>query len=509
MKRLIACISVCFTLFCETPSRPEVQKSILAGQWYSANREELSSQIRKLLARDKGSDPFTLTRPLLLIVPHAGYAHSGDVAAAGYTTIKNNIPDIIIIIAPSHYSSFYGCALLSADYYETPLGRIKLAKEYTEILGNSDLFNNNRNEFSQEHAIEIQLPFLQMIYGEKLSKDIAVLPIISGDINTADAIKAATTLTQAIKDKKMPLFIISSDFTHYGDRFGYTPFKSTDRHQMQKIHDLDNKAIDYIVKKDATGFEQYVKKTGITICGKNPILIALSLPINHFNARLVRYATSGSVSGDYENTVSYAAITATGVLLHKNAASSIPDTSLTDKDKKYLLNLARQNIRSQLFRKMGSEPDTHEVPANCQRNAGAFVTLKKDGMLRGCIGSIEPSQPLFRTVIDNSYNAAFRDPRFPALSQEEFENITIEISVITAPRQIESLEDIIVGRDGLIIEQGDRRGLLLPQVPIEWGWSKEEFLIHTCRKAGLPDYAWKHGARILTFQAIVFDEHKP
>ncbi len=130
-------------------------------------------------------------------------------------------------------------------------------------------------------------------------------------------------------------------------------------------------------------------------------------------------------------------------------------------------------------------------------------------MLRGCIGSIEPSQPLFRTVIDNSYNAAFHDPRFPALSQEEFENITIEISVITAPRQIESLEDIIVGRDGLIIEQGDRRGLLLPQVPIEWGWSKEEFLIHTCRKAGLPDYAWKHGARILTFQAIVFDEHKP
>ena len=219
MKRLIACISVCFTLFCETPSRPEVQKSILAGQWYSANREELSSQIRKLLARNKGSDPLTLTRPLLLIVPHAGYAYSGDVAAAGYTTIKNNIPDIIIIIAPSHYSSFYGCALLNADYYETPLGRIKLGK-HTEILGHSDLFNNNRNAFSQEHAIEIQLPFLQMIYGEKLSKDIAVLPIISGDINIADAIKAATTLIQTIKDKKMPLFIISSDFTHYGDNLG-------------------------------------------------------------------------------------------------------------------------------------------------------------------------------------------------------------------------------------------------------------------------------------------------
>jgi AmmeMemoRadiSam system protein A len=150
-------------------------------------------------------------------------------------------------------------------------------------------------------------------------------------------------------------------------------------------------------------------------------------------------------------------------------------------------------------------PDS--APIEAGEPAGAFVSVHHRGELRGCIGQIEARQPLAAAVAQCAVSAATRDPRFrPITIRELQEDTEIEISVLTPMQRVGSPEEIEVGRDGLLIEQGPRTGLLLPQVATEWGWDRDTFLAQTCRKAGLPLDAWQHGAVIYKFQAEVFSE---
>ncbi len=500
--RYIISISLLITLFCNSKTNPEVRHSTLAGSWYSKNPKKLASNIDGYLS--KASADKEKKGPLILIQPHAGHVYSGQVAAAGYKLIIGSNPDIIIILAPSHQAYFKGCSISTADYYETPLGRVKIDKKIVKQLRNESLFKTVKNAHIREHSIEIHLPFLQRIFGKRLEKDISIIPILVGNINKKNAKSISDSIINAVSNKKRPLFIISSDFTHYGSRFGYLPF--TGSKIKSKIKELDYGAINHILKKDVSGFSDYIDKTGATICGRNPIKIALSLPVKNFSAKIISYDTSGNITGDFSNTVSYASIVFYGNIDKRGKNKIDTGFNLSPTNKKYLLDLAKKNITSLLEKKKRINVNIKSVPENCKYETGVFVTLKKKGRLRGCIGYVIGRMPLYKSVIDNSYNAAFKDPRFPALIKEELKDIKIEISVLTIPEQIKSIDEIKVGRDGLIIEKGFRKGLLLPQVPTEWGWNKEEFLIHTCRKAGLPDYAWKHGAKILRFEAIVFGE---
>jgi AmmeMemoRadiSam system protein A len=169
-----------------------------------------------------------------------------------------------------------------------------------------------------------------------------------------------------------------------------------------------------------------------------------------------------------------------------------------------LLGLAREAIR----RRLQGEPPlaVPERPHPDEASHGVFVTLKKEGELRGCIGTLAAEEGIARTVAEFACNAAFRDPRFPPLAPEEWPGLQIEISLMTPPRKIEP-EDVVVGRHGLILETGRRRGLLLPQVATEWGFSREQFLDALAQKAGLPPGAWSEpGARLYAFEAEVFGE---
>lgn len=201
-------------------------------------------------------------------------------------------------------------------------------------------------------------------------------------------------------------------------------------------------------------------------------------------------------------------ITANANAYTKQAGKPVDKSSLSVSEKKFLLKLARQNIESYLNKNKPADVNQSLVPGKCKKAMGVFVTLKKKGKLRGCIGYILPIKPLYLAVMENSYNAAFSDPRFSELTRDELKDISIEISVLTEPVAIKTTDEIVVGRDGLIIEQYERKGILLPQVPVEWGWNRDEFLVQICRKAGLPDDAWKNGAKIYTFQAIVFGENR-
>ncbi len=478
---------------------------LLAGRWYPADAKELASAIDGMMA---ASPAEAIDDAAVLIVPHAGYQYSGKVAGCGYATLRGTNPGVVVILAPSHQARLEGCAVLPVDRYDTPLGGIQLDRKTAEKLAASRLFTASREAFAREHAFEIQLPFLQRLFGAKLGADIAVLPVLVGEIGEADARLAASKIVEAIAGKRRPLFVVSSDFTHYGERFGYLPFRE---HRpagvRERLRALDGGAIEAIVRGDSEGFSRYVEKTGATICGRNPIRLALSIPFAKRSAKLLAYDTSCNITGECDSSVSYASIGIFGTL--RDAAKGGTGFSLSTREKRYLLDLARANIRSHLFQGKALTVSESDVPDGCRQHCGVFVTLKKSGELRGCIGIITGIAPLYQSVIECSYSSAFRDPRFEPLARSEINDVSIEISVLTEPHAVRSPEEIVVGRDGIIIEMGGHRGLLLPQVAIEYGWTREEFLVHACRKAGLPDNAWRSGATIYTFQALVFGEDSP
>jgi len=182
-----------------------------------------------------------------------------------------------------------------------------------------------------------------------------------------------------------------------------------------------------------------------------------------------------------------------------------PVVGLDKKEKIYLLKLARETIIHLL--KYGEYPDTTPVSEKVQQKFGVFVTLHKDGQLRGCIGYVEGIKPLYEAVMEMAKSAAFRDPRFPAVSMDEVPDLEIEISVLSPLKKIKSIEEIKVGEHGLIIQRGFERGLLLPQVATQYGWNREQFLEQTCYKAGLPGDTWKDPeTEIYIFTAEIFDE---
>jgi len=180
---------------------------------------------------------------------------------------------------------------------------------------------------------------------------------------------------------------------------------------------------------------------------------------------------------------------------------------LSDENRKQLLAIARTSIEC-AFDGCFDQPDEAQVDEALRRPAGAFVTLRTpDGDLRGCIGSIQAREPLFRAVHSSALSAAFRDPRFPQVQREELDNLHLEISVMGPIERVERFEEIVVGRDGLIVTRGGYAGLLLPQVASEYGWDRETFLDQTCVKAGLPKAAWRQpGTVVEKFSAEVFEE---
>lgn len=181
--------------------------------------------------------------------------------------------------------------------------------------------------------------------------------------------------------------------------------------------------------------------------------------------------------------------------------------ALSEDEKQHLLNLVRRSIAQRLdgdWREAESVASTLSS-ATLDMPLGAFVTLKKQGMLRGCIGSVVSDLPLRETIARMAQAAAFEDPRFPPLAEDEFAELEVDISVLGPVTQCDDVREIEVGRHGLIVRRGMQSGLLLPQVPVEWGWDRETFLSQTCRKAGLPEDAWKReGTQILWFEAEVF-----
>ena len=303
--------------------------------------------------------------------------------------------------------------------------------------------------------------------------------------------------------------VVSSDFTHFGPRFGYLPFP-LDPQTPERLHALDDGAIDRIRAIDARGLLAYQRETGITVCGIRPIALLLSMLPTDAGIEPVAYATSGALTGDYGNSVSYAALavtTAEPIAGVGGKPTVAVDGEFDIGQLELLHRLARTGIDwAVLGPETTGDPDLGQLedamPDALKQRAGAFVTLKRQGRLRGCIGYIEPHKPLYQAVVENGYNAARRDRRFLPVAPGELDDLSIEVSVLTPPRPIETYADFRVGEQGVILSKDGRRAVFLPEVATEQGWDRDQTLTQLATKAGLPPDAWRNGAEFEVFESV-------
>lgn len=273
-----------------------VRRSACKGSWYAAEREALEKQVDGFLERVTSTTE--RQRIIGMISPHAGYVYSGEIAAWGYRNLSGSSVRRVIILAPSHYVRFEGLSTPRVAFYETPLGKVKVDTEACEYLLKKPLFRSIREAHDMEHAVEMQLPFLQRTLG-----DFDLIPLVVGGLREGDYERISHEL-KAVQDVDT-LVIASSDFTHFGPRFRYVPFVENLRENISRI---DQGAIDLILKKDWKGFLAYRDRTQATICGFRPIALLLQTLPPDAKGRLLRYALSGDSTGDYTNSVSYASI---------------------------------------------------------------------------------------------------------------------------------------------------------------------------------------------------------
>jgi hypothetical protein len=464
-----------------------VRAPAVAGSWYPGDAGALRTLIEELLAAAGGhAGPGPLRA---LVVPHAGLVYSGPTAAHGYARLAPGRWSRVVVLAPNHRASVRGAAVDPSTHYQTPLGRLAVDAEAVATLAATGACVADPGPFVLEHAIEMQLPFLQV-----LAPEVRLVPVIVGETRPEDGRRIAAALSAVLDDRT--LVVVSSDFTHYGPHYGYVPF--TER-VPESIEALDTEAIAALTSRDAARFHAHLARTGATICGRRPLGVFLEMVPGDWHGERCAYATSGAITGDYGHSVSYACIAYHG---------AEEPAKLSGEERQALLFAARQALEA-LF----APPSVESRVAAVRRTprlaapSGAFVTLRRrDGRLRGCIGSLEPRRPLLDSVVESARAAARRDPRFAPLGADEVADVTIEVSVLGGLLPVEDPAAIEIGRDGLVITRGLERGVLLPQVATEHGWDRIQFLENTCCKAGLPPNAWKEGARVERFVAEVVDE---
>ncbi|MCX5833202.1 MAG: AmmeMemoRadiSam system protein B [Deltaproteobacteria bacterium] len=464
-----------------------IRKPVVAGSWYPGDPDVLTRDIKAYLKKVPGDG--VGGRVVGLISPHAGYLYSGQIAAHGYKLIQGQRFDSVIVIGPSHRSSFRGASVYNSGGFETPLGVVPVDADLADrIIAHGGSIAFYPQAHLQEHSIEIQIPFLQVVLGQ-----FSFVPIVMGDQDRRACQELAEAISKAVKGKKV-LVVGSSDLSHF--------------HSYDKAVKLDRRVVDLVQKMDTDGLIRELGSGSCEACGGGPMVVTMLVAgkLGSTGVKVLKYANSGDVTGDTGRVVGYLSVAFYVDNPSRSQVSgktAVAERGLSEEEKKSLLEHARKTIECRLQGK--PLPDLSYASAATQEKRGAFVSLKKQGRLRGCIGYIEGRKPLAQTVGDMALAAAFKDPRFPPVKREELADLDIEISVLTPLRKISDINEIKVGKHGLYVVKGFHSGLLLPQVATEYRWDRLTFLKETCYKAGLPADAWQdEKTEIYTFSADVF-----
>jgi AmmeMemoRadiSam system protein B/AmmeMemoRadiSam system protein A len=467
----------------------EIREPAVAGAFYPDKPEVLSRDIKKYLENSKKEK--IEGDIIALVSPHAGYMYSGQVAASAYKLIEGRAFDSVVVVAPSHRALFKGASLYDRGGYRTPLGVVPIDTELSKkMMERKKEIQFLPEAHSQEHSLEVQIPFLQVVL-----KSFKLIPIVMEPYWSWETCQyLGSTIAETVRGKNV-LLVASSDLSHF--------------HSYDEAVRLDKIVLNHIERFDPEGFNRDLRSDRCEACGGGPIisimLAAKALGANQ--GKVLKYLNSGDVTGDRSRVVGYAAgvfyKTAGGKEKMKEEKKVGVDLGLTEEEKKTLHHIAKTVIENKARGK--AVPDFKIESLTLKENRGAFVTIQKRGQLRGCIGYIEGQGPLHKTIEKMAEAAAFKDPRFTPVKEKELSELDIEISVLTPLKRITDINEIQVGKHGIYIVRGMWAGLLLPQVATEYGWDRQTFLEHTCQKAGLPSNAWKEkDTEIYIFSADIF-----
>ncbi len=466
LKLLIFCFFlIVFPLGCEA----ETKEPSVAGTFYPSDEKELKEMVEKFLS---GAEKVPVNGKLLAIIsPHAGYIFSGHVAAYGYKNIEGSDIKKVIIIGPSHHTAFKGASVYTKGSFRTPLGTVKINEGLAEdLLNEAADVRFNPGAYAKEHSIEVQLPFLQTVL-----KDFTIVPILIGSPTKQSFKHLTEKLSEIIREDEKVIIIASTDLSHF--------------HDYETAIKMDKKMIDAVERMSIGDVEEYLSNREAEMCGGYPVIFTMAVArvLGANMGVLLKYANSGDVTNDRNRVVGYASI-------------GVYKSLLTEEEKKELLGLARNTITEYVTN--GKVPEIEMKNPKLKADGAVFVTIKRNGLLRGCIGHIQPMMPLYQSVIKNAVAACSSDRRFPQMKKDELKDMDVEVSVLSPLEPLKDVRNIQVGKHGLVIVKGMQSGLLLPQVAQELGWDRETFLEQICAKAGLPRGAWRD-ADLYTFTAEI------
>ena len=483
----------------QTRKEPVVRPATQANRFYTGDAKELSKEVDSLLALHRGE---TVYRDVAaLIVPHAGYYFSGNVAAAAYMSVpRDKQYKRIFLLGPSHHEWLDGASVnTEADYYATPLGQVKVDHDVAVALTEADsVFRYEPRAHDREHCLEVQLPFQQRRFGgdgksTQTSED-SVPPIVPIIISTNDFQKLkriAEALKPYLTDEN--LFIVSSDFSHYPK---YEDACRVDARTGKAVESGDVEQFIAALEENA---RRGVRNLATSACGELAIATLLMMIDSTYEVKHLMYQNSGDAEeSDHSRVVGYHAF----AIVRKSSQ----EFSLSEDEKRMLKEIAMTSIKDSLNGRgiAVANSSLFTLHSSLKQKCGAFVSLHKHGRLRGCIGHFGEDVPLHEIVAEMARAAAFEDPRFMPVTADELADIDIEISVLTPMRRIQSLDEFELHRHGIYIRKGYRSGTYLPQVADEVNWTKEEFVSHCAQdKAGIGWDGWKD-AELYVYEAIVF-----
>jgi AmmeMemoRadiSam system protein B/AmmeMemoRadiSam system protein A len=444
-----------------------VRAPAVAGTFYSGNRQELADSVDSMLREAKTADPC----PKVIIAPHAGHVYSGASAATAYQRLNNRRHEItrVVLLGPSHRVGFKGIAATSATSYATPLGEIPLAAQATQQIIGLPETGFLDEAHTEEHSIEVHLPFLQRVLGQ-----FELVPLVVGDASK----EAVAKVIEHLWGGPETLILISSDLSHFHD---YATAQKIDNNTSHKIVELNDNL------------------TGEEACGCRPLNGLLHLARKKgLNVHAIDVRNSGDTAGDSSRVVGYG----TYIIMENSTEYGLAQ-------RQRMLQVARNAIVQPLTGDNNLTLDLQHFPQALQAPRATFVTLNINGQLRGCIGSLQALRPLIMDVASNAQAAAFKDPRFPQLTLDEFHQIDIHISVLSVPEEmhVTSKQDLISqiqpGIDGLIIEESGKRATYLPSV-----WEQlptpDAFVQELRRKAGLSPDDWLETTKVSRYRTEEF-----
>ncbi len=516
------------------PELTIIHEAHLTRGWYSKDPSKLVSEIQSYLKQAQQEFPVHVHEEEVraMIVPHAGHYFSGLCAATSYQTLlekdgsKNKRIKRVILIGPSHRKYIAGFALPDYTHYATPLGTIPVDKEAIRHLGKNNQFLTNAGVHDLEHSLEVELPFLQQTI-----ERFELVPLIMGYLPYPHYPDVLKQIKKIVDDET--LIVISSDFTHHGDDYQYKPFE---KDILDNVRQIDSLVLQSIMNKNINQFNRILRETGSTICGQEPIKLLLAF-IEHsdyqsYYPHLSCYYTSAHLEQarkpdnsrittkhlfttprdeQAQRSVSYFGI----VFTKDKPIVTRKSDRFTGYEKKGLITMSRDILTNSLKPQPRDQNLLLPVLSNhLFENHGAFVTLnKKEGNLRGCIGKIVTSEPLYKTIVNMTNSAAFNDSRFKPVEAKELSNLIIDISILTPPKQIDSYKDFIIGKHGIILKRinpetrsTQASAVFLPQVAPGQQWNREQTLEALAQKAGIGREGWRHNCLFEVFEGFEIKE---